>query len=153
MRGLALVQSKVRKCSERALWPNHLGHIACFEFGRGWGRVWERKGLLVGLTCDINMDSLIQKLSLSQHFLGSCWQSIVNKSLGTLIRAGGRGQGPRLSSAFPQDQTVNRSWACDFLLYFENSQSFFWSEGSKALTSSAPPLNLSHPWESFWEWS
>lgn len=153
MRGLALVQSKVRKCSERALWPNHLGHIAYFEFGKGWGRVWERKGLLVGLTCDINMDSLIQKLSLSQHFLGSCWQSIVNKSLGTLIRAGGRGQGPRLSSTLSPGSDCGQVLSLWLSAVLWESRSFFWPEGSKALTGSAPPLNLSHPWESFWEWS
>lgn len=73
MRGLALVQSKVRvrKLSEE--FSDHLGHIAYFEFGTGWGRVWERKGLLAGLTCDINMDSHIQGPSLSQYSPGSCW--------------------------------------------------------------------------------
>lgn len=96
--------------------------MAYFEFGRGWGRGWERKGLLAGLTCDINMDSHIQGPSLSQYSPGSCWQSIVNKSLGNLIRAGGRGQGPRLSSALPPGSDVDRSSACDFLLYFENPQ-------------------------------
>lgn len=101
--------------------------------------------LLAGLTCDINMESHILRLSLSQYSPGSCWQSIVNKNLGNLIRAGGRGQGPCTSSALPpQVQTVHRSRACDFLLYFENPQALSGQKVQKH-SRSAPPLSSAGP--------
>lgn len=153
MRGLALVQSKIRKCSERALWPP--GAHCLFWVQGGQGECVGKRGWLAGLTCDINIGSHIWRPSLRQHSLEYNGQSMVNKSLGDFIRAGGRGQALPRAQLFPRNQIVGRFWVCGFLLYFENPQPLpghKFQKCSWALHHHRVMLillALNHPWDIF----